>query len=465
MENFLINIKQLFDIFTYKEVFSFCATIFLLIAGVFLNFLVLKFSKNKFSVKKISDIITFSIFFINTLIFGALALFSNTLFFLKGNIYFFKNSLYLLFIVNLFLLLTTLCFTKLLKKLHHKTALVNSDLLIAALFSNLLFILNNPLFAFIALDIAIWMSYKYCADMRSDTQKIYSAAAAFIFVISSSLFYLFYLLNYLAEIPIQKTIIQVCLSVAFLLKIGIFPVYNYLQAKSNKANLPYNLLILNYVPYLGIIYLSKFMGLLNLNDEIYQITLFIFLLLSAAFYSVYAFKTNNAVKILANSFYYFMTLIVLNIVMFSFDNSGLRLASILLFSYLGIYSIFTVLKINFASNTFNLNAFRGLNTNNSVQSFFLSLLILFSTGIIPGVVSIDVLKIFKNIYLYDAVAVFNVLILAFSYIILVFGILRIVQNIYQKSDLTTKEKMKKRTTLNYAVLFVVILFLIINSIL
>lgn len=460
MEHIFLTIKNNLMINNFMEFFSIQI---LCIIGIILNISFYLFSKKRFQIRKISNITTLSVLGINALFFLYCTLNTNeTIFLLADNLCFSKANLISIFILNLFLFLFDLTYLKILKRTHDRTSMVSAYLLGISFFSNFICILNNPFFAFICLDIVTFLIYGYAYQMKAKKNRLYDAFFVAITFLSSGLFYIFYLLNLMVKDDIISDIVQICLIVSFFAKIGVFPIYNYFQGKSYKKNLPYCTLLLSYLPCLGVIYLSNFTMFLRLNDEIFQLVIGCFLLTCCIFYSLNAFKTSNMLKMFSNIYYYFITVAIINILLFSIDRTSINLSFYSLFAILGIYSLITVLKLNSNNGAINAGLFKGINKYNPFFAFIFTILTLEFIGIIPNSISIYGIKVLKNIYIFDKMQIVYIFILLASYIILVFAVLKTVQNIYLKKNIENKIYLTKRTTLNYVVPIAIILFLIIN---
>ena len=114
------------------------------------------------------------------------------------------------------------------------------------------------------------------------------------FVVMSSaatiLFFSFFALSYFIKLELQLAILNVCATLALLLKAGLFPVYNYTLNRRYKNNIAFSILLFVLLPYMGVVTLSKFILEMNLSNEIYLITMYAFVLLQVLTCAINALK-------------------------------------------------------------------------------------------------------------------------------------------------------------------------------
>ena len=291
------------------EFFSYFSPEILCLIGIIINFVLFLFFKRKLNIKRISDFTTVGVFSLNSIILISLYIRNNALFdgynvnLFSDLIVFNNENIIYKLIINLFFVFFILCTYKITRKAKFKTPLINSNLLLLAPFASLLFQVQNPLFAFVLLDVCVFLIYKYASNMRIRKDDVYCPDFVIMSLMASILFYAFYFVGYLIKIELQLAIINVCTTMALLLKAGLFPVYNYTLNRHYKNNIAYSILLFSLLPFLGVITLSKFILNVNLSSEVYLITLLVFLSITILTCAINAFKTKNLVKYLANASY------------------------------------------------------------------------------------------------------------------------------------------------------------------
>ena len=261
------------------EVFSYFSCEILCLIGVLINIILYLFINKKYNIKRYSDLITFGIFSINSLISIGVFLKNkltfgdfnfeifNKNFFLNNEIFLFKSLFFI------FLACFILCTYKLTRNTFFKGALINSSLLLLGITSSFLLQAQNELLAFIFLDLSALFIYKFASSAQIRKYETYSFGFVLMNTTSSILFYSFYLLTFLLKENMQLSIVQICLVCALLLKIGLFPIYNYIPNKYTKNNLAYSMLLFGFLPYLGIITFIKLQQNINSLNEIFLIVI------------------------------------------------------------------------------------------------------------------------------------------------------------------------------------------------
>ena len=94
-----------------------------------------------------------------------------------------------------------------------------------------------------------------------------------------------------------------------------------------------------------------------------------------------------------------------------------------------------------------------------------SVILIMMAGLAPSGIMNMIFKILGNIYTYDKTGFLAVCVIVFLMLIILFNCLKVVQNVYTFERNMPVYKFEKRTTLNYVVPLIVIIFLILNLIL
>ena len=156
----------------------------------------------------------------------------------------------------------------------------------------------------------------------------------------------------------QNAIIQIALMISYLLKIGFFPIFNYL-INDNKNNICYRLLFNCYFPFLGIISCGGLISILNFKNEVFQLTILGFLLTCGIFYSIFAYRQKNLEKYLAQCAYCLYCFPLINLVLFPYGAEYFKMSALYAISFFGLYSILTYIKSNSQYKTFQQRTLQG----------------------------------------------------------------------------------------------------------
>ena len=465
MENMILNFNNQPNL---NELISFLSAEIVCILGIFLNFFFFLFFKRKLNIKRISNFITNGTFILNLLISGVIyfSIFSHNQDFnvtFLNNLFVIDKSSFLTKI-SINLLLVGFLFTqyKLIGKIKFKTPLLNSIILLLGVIGGFISYGMNILLIFLLLDLSVFLIYKFASNMRIRKYTTYCPDFILITLCSSFLFYSFYILTLFIQNDLQLHIINVCLVVSFLLKIGLFPFYNYQLDRNYKINLPYSALLFMYLPYLGICSFNKMSLCQNLNSDIGQIPVILFIIFSIVIFSIFALKQKNLVKFFANTNSVFSLLIILNIILFGFNNFNIETSFNCAVLFLGLYSLLTILKLNYNPDKINFNTLTAIFFHNKVYALILAISLLIMSSVIFSDTLKSFLKIIKNIYLFDIYGYIAVMAIVFAFMAILLNSLKAVLNIYKFDKKSIKNKMKKRTTINYVVPVFSILFLVVK---
>ena len=465
MENIILNFNNQIML---NEFISFFSAEIVCIIGIILNMFFFLFFKRKLNTKRLSDFITNGALILNLIISSSIY-FKNFFYnqdfnvsFLDGLFIIDKTSILIKISLNLLLLLFLFTHYQLNRKIKFKTPILNTILLLLSLMGSFLTSSMSFLLIFLFLDLSVFLIYKFASNMRIRKYQVYSKDFIFLSLCSSFLFYSFYILTLLIENNLQLNIIKVCLILSILLKIGLFPFYNYQLDKNYKTNLSYNALLFMYLPYIGICAFDKISLFLNINSDIIQIPISIFIGFSIITFSIFTLKQKNLIKLFANTNCIFNNLIILNIILFGSNIFNIKTAFNCAILFLGIYSLLAILKINFGVNKINLNSISCIFFNNRFYALILSILILMMSSVVYSDISKSFLQIVKNIYLFDISAYTAVILIVFAFMMILLSSLKVIQNIYHFDKMLLKNKFKKRTTINYVVPVFSILFLVVK---
>ena len=464
------NVINLENTINTAELFSYFSPEVLCLLGIVINFFLFLFFKRKLNVKRVSDFITVGIFLLNSFILGCLyarnnALFDNYNINLFSDLIVFNNeNIIYKIILNLFFVLFILCTYKITRKAKFKTPIINSNLLLLAPFATLLLQVQNPLLAFVLLDVCVYLIYKYASNMRIRREETYCPDFVIMSLMATVLFFAFYSVAYLIKDELQSAIINVCATMALLLKSGIFPIYNYTLNRQHKNNIAYSILLFSFLPFLGIVALSKFILNINLANEVYLITLLAFGALTVLTCAINAFKTKNLVKYLGNASYVYYGIIALSLFMSSDMKFCINSALTFAFCLLGVYSLLCVLKINLKPDKMNFSVLTGLFMRNGFFCVLFALSLLILLNVIPSLISVNNIQLLKGIYSFDKMGFYLSFIAVAANALILFNGLYAVKLCYTLPS-TKPFVLTKRTMFNYIVLCSIILFLIIKGLL
>lgn len=445
----------------------FWAEIFCL-GGIILNLFARLFLNKKRNIKKLSDVLTFSIFSINALFFLGIFVknvyFSNAFnFAVLSNVFIFNNeNLLLKFFINLFFALFVLCTYKITKKSRYSATLMNTYLLLLSIASGLLIQVENAIISFMLLDICAFFIYKYASNMRLRKYEMFSREFVSISILSSVLFYGFYSLLFLSNGQTQSSIVQLSAAVALLLKAGLFPIYNYTLAKNTKNNLPYSTLLFAFLPFLGVVSFLKFSTNAFFTTEIYCVTIGVFMLIAMFFASLSAFKSNNIVRYLANCAYTYYSLYILNALIVKNNEFAIYSSFVLLFSLFVAYCYLYILKMNFKTEKMNTSLLLGLSFDNKIFACLFSIGLLVLASCIPSIFSFNNIQIIKGIYEFDKYGSWVCIVYIFSNILILLNALKMIKNLYIKKDNHKEYVLTKRTTYNYVVPVIIVVVLVLG---
>lgn len=460
MENILSNINFILPKFEWIAYF---ATDFLYILAIIINVLFFALFRKKSIIKRYSDIVTASTLLLNSIcLISIYFLFDvNNIFDLaNGAFVITKDSFLLKFTINTFLLFFIMVTYKLIRRIKYKAGLTNSILVFIGLISSILTVSSNPLLSFILFDAVMFLIYEYASCMRIRENSVYSLEFLLISVCASILFYTFYTVHVFAQNSLLLAVLQVCIVASAMLKIGIFPIYNYTINKNYKVNLPYNTLLYALMPFLGYFALKDILGLFPNIENFSTILVSVFVLLSMVLFALNAFKTKNLVALYANISYFFASLLMFSLMLNIDSNSTDKLAYCILITLMGIFSVFSIIEINTHAIKLKLNNLKGLFLNNSLCAILYSLLALSVCCVLPNAMFFNVQTILKEIYLFDKTGLYFATIIFVCLILILFNVISSVVKSYSfDKDDEIPAKYTKRTTLNYVVPFVILLFL------
>ena len=465
MENTILNFNNQTAL---TDFISFFSAEIMCIIGIILNLFFFLFFKRKLNIKRVSDFITSGALILNLAILGAIC-FKHFFFNQDYTVCFFNNILVLnksnmLTKISLNFLLMLFLFThyKFNRKVKFKTPILNSIILMLSIMGGFLTLASNTLLIFILLDISVFLIYKYASNARIRKYFAYCPDFITISLSSSFLFYSFYILTIFTKNDLQLNIINICIILSVLLKIGLFPFYNYQTDRNYKTNLPYCTLLFAYLPYLGICAFNKMAQFQNLSYNIVYISAILFVLFSIVVFSIFALKQKNLIKFFANTNCIFSLIIMLNIILFNSSDFNLKAGFECAIVFLSLFSLLSILKLNLNINKINLNSVTTIFFRNKFYALILSIVILFMSSVIYNDLTKSLLSILKNIYLYDIMGYIPAIIIIFALMAILLNSLKIIQNIYKFDKTLIKDEFKKRTTINYVVPVFTILFLVVK---
>ncbi len=411
-----------------------------------------------------ADFITVGALSINSLVLalGFLKPDFETMFF-KNIFVFGLNELVLSFIINIFILSFILITYKIIRKATFRTPILNLILLSMTFFSMLLIKSQNFIFTYLLLSVCSYLIYAYVINYKIEKGTIYNFGFFVVSSLADFLFLCFLTMTVLAQDVVQMDIIQVCITLAFLLKIGIFPIYNYSLNGNYRVNIPYSALVFSYLPFLGVITFNKLSEIISPNtNEIYQITLVVFLLITAFVFAINSYKAKDLIKFLSNSTLVLYSISLISVLILSVNYESVKLGACALLGSLAIYSLICILKSNLKVYKINISMLKNTFFNNRFFAFCLGLMLLTFCGVVPSALSKNVVDIFSKIYIFDKSGVYLVFMMLGFLVLILFNSLKIIEKCYEFDRNILPKKMTKRTPLNYAVLFEIIIFLILG---
>ena len=485
MENIILNTSQI-DLI---ELVSYLSIEIFYLFGIVLNLIVFFTLKKRSESKRLSDFITNGIFILNSL--TAIGILVKNYFsigqinfsLLNGLFVFDNKAIFLQFIINIFLLLYLMVSYKITRKARFKTPLINSILLFCGFIASVITLTQGSWQLYILLSILCYSIYRYSSSSRIRKDDFFSADFLLINICADLLFAIFYgvsnLIQNLAQQNLlqanmsqtnvlqiyltyitQLDIIQVCITCSILLKLGIFPIYNYTICTKYKSNIPFSILLFVFYPLIGIIALEKIIQNILLTNEIHQLTIAIFLCITILFCSFNAYKTKNITKFIASMSYCIFGFIIMGYIFTG--NSNLKLAIFFTFALLGIFSLVEIVKININPEKINTSCLRGIFYNNRFFAILFIIFLLILCSIFPNAISKLNLEIIKLIYLSDKTGIYFISSIFLANTLVLLNSFKIAQNIFDFDNKVPKIKLTKRTTVNYVVPVVTIIILIIN---
>ena len=401
-EFFLGNIFKL----TFGELISYFSVEIMCVLGIIINFIISLFILKNLKLKRLSDIVTCIIFCINSMILFAL-IFQNENFLIKNDIVVFNNStLFLKLSINLFALFFVIATYKFTRKARHRVPLINSILILIIMLSGFLLTSDNFTFIYVLLEIIIILIYNYASNMRLVKGGIYSLQYIVISFSATCIFVLFYFLDYIVADLLQKSIMQSCMAIGILLKIGLFPIYNYSVDKNCRSNIPYSILLFCLLPFIGAVAFNKIMSFYMFN-EVCQLSISAFILLCALFASISAYKTKNITSYLTYAVQIYICFYMLNSMLTKDFNPYFII--IVMFLSLIVYGLVRIYK------------------NKKLYSAIFSVLIVIVAFIIP----IFALNILFNLYTFDKIGFYIMNVFVFCNILLIIKTLKIIESLYK----------------------------------
>ena len=451
-----------------QNTLSYFSCEFFCLAGIILNSILYIFFAKKTNIKRISDFLTCIIFIICIITLAAIGI-TNSINF--NEMYHFpigeyipndKKTICLKISIYIFLLAFIFITYKLTRKIKFKTPVINSILLLIAIISGFLIKSENILITYVLLDILTILIYKFASKMRIKKQAYYSTNFIIIGICASVLFFGFYILTFLIKDYVQLNIINVCLTLAFFLKMGLFPFSNYISANNTKTNIPYSILLFGFLPWMATIGFNNITKFTNFTGEIYQISITMFLTLTIAYFGLMTLKQKNLTKFLAKSNYCLTSFCLLNTLFMSANNTTIKYSTLLAFCIMGLFSLLCIIKINLKALKINLLTIEGLAFNNQFFALIFSIMLLILTCTIPSGILKYGAEILKTVYSYDKLAFCAVFAITLANILILINSLKIIQSLYTVNLKRIKDKFKKKTMLNYIVSFSIIIFCAIS---
>ncbi len=451
-----------------NEIISYFSTELFYLIGIIINIVMFLFLKKTTTTKRLSDLITSGVFSINALIlFGIYA--KNYLAFggfnpvaLNNSMYFSAQGVILSMFVNIFMLIFILITYKFTRKTRFKLPAVNTALLLVAMCAGLLIKTNNFILTYLLLDVLTIFIYKYGSFMRIRKYTVFSSGYILFGTVASILFLLFYSMTFIvSKNAVQLDILRVCMTLAIFLKIGLFPVYNYIATREYKFNIPYSILLFTFLPWMGVVAFNKMTESFNTTNEVYQIPLLIFICASVVSFSLFASKQKNIIKFNANLSYLINIFCIMYIIYFANqDYKPIELSTGCTFILMAFWSLICALKINLKVNKVNITSFKGLFVNNRVFASLCAFVLLMMIFVLPSYNSLNFIYMLKNIYVYDKTGLYIIYAVVFGFAVILFNVLKFIKNIYSFDKNNVKNRFTTRTTQNYVVLAMIIIFLI-----
>ena len=450
-----------------NNIFIYFSCEILLVLGVMVNLFM--FFTNKKNSRTASTILTPLILSLNVLILFGICI-RNFLNYIGLNsslqINYFEpeNRVFVLkLLINLFMMFFVLINSKNIYKFRFKVPLINSFVLLSALAGCLITGAQNYFIIYLLVETVLILTYKYGSNMRIKKKSVFSPDFIILNATSTIIFLISYFMSFDISKPSQVSIVQVCMTLAILMKIGIFPIYNFLITKPSVLNIPFSNLVFCYVPWIGIIALNKMSAVIIPSDEIYQISMLVFILISLTTFALYASKHRYLIKFLANFSYFLNGICVLSIIYFQTDFSCVWLSSMFAFSMLSLYSLLNIVNLNYSLKRTYIANLRGIFLNNRLFAFLFSSVLILMTALVPGGIMKELFKILKNIYVYDKTGLFVICSVVLLLVLVLFNCLKIIQTIYTLDLKNIMPEFTKRATLYYVTPVVTLIILILKT--
>ncbi len=392
------------------ELLSYFSCELILVFAIILNIILFPFAIKRPKIKRASDLITCTAFFINSIILF-IFFFQNEFFSLGGDILVFNRGAMLFkMFVNIFALFFIIATYKFTRKSRFKAPIVNSILAAIILLSGLLLTSDNFAFVYILLEGIIILIYKYASSMHISKTSIYSPVYITISFSATFLFVIFYFMDFLVQDLLQKSIMQSCMIIALLLKIGLFPIFNYAIDKKCKDNIAYTILIFCFLPFIGSVAFNKIYSLCMFN-EVCQMCAAAFVIICALSASVCAYKVKN----LSGYFIYLAQIFACFYISNSVFTKDMNPTFIFISSFV-LLALFSMLRIY---------------KNNSKTAFVFSSFLITSSLLIP-LLGINTLY---GIYTYDKTGFFALNVFVFCSFLIIIKTLSIIEGFYKTKKL------------------------------
>lgn len=390
----------------FVELISYFSIELVCIFGIICNIVIYHFIARNLKLKRVSDILTCLIFCINSLILTGF-LFQKESFSLAKDLIVFNNTTsFMKLFINLFALFFVIATYKFTRKSKHKVPIINSILILIILISGLILSSDNFTFIYVLLECLAISLYKYASISSINKKKPYSVVYITISFSATILFVTFYLLDYLVDDMLQKSLMQSCIALSLLLKIGLFPIFNYSIDKNCRSNISYSILLFCLLPFVGALGFSKIMSICMFN-EICQLSISIITVLCAFCASLSCFKTKNITGYLINLGQFYTCFFILN-TMYS-GNFNPKFIIILMCILLGLYSMVRIYK------------------NSQLKSAVFSFLIIFSSILIP----VFGFNMLINIYTFDKTGFLAINTFVFCNVLLIVKALKNIESFYK----------------------------------
>lgn len=443
MEN-ILNIALYFK----KILFLFPCEIFC-ITGVILNFFVWLLPVKRLKIKKVSNFFTILILVLNSCALLYL--------YFKG---FNETTTIIKFLLNLFMLFFVLTTYKITSKFRYRVVSLNCIVLNILLFGFLITTLKNCILIYILFELIVYSVYRYSLLAKLRKKQTNSSAFVLISSCATVLFCIFFFLCFYVKDLTQLNIIHACAACALLLKIGIFPFYNYSLDFKIKNNIPYSILLFCYVLQTGLLSFSKIIQSFYFNSAVFKSTILYILIFAAFSFGFSTLKQKNLVKFMSQACYFYASFITSYLILCPKDNVSISLIFLYSFCALGIFALLSIIKLN-SQKQINTNLIKGLYYSNKPISYLLSAALLIYTSIIPSSIVLYNIKALRSIYLFSVQGTFLCFVFIILNVFVFLNVVKIIQSIYCV-NLKKRIAFKKAAILNYITAFVILIFLIIS---